>query len=377
MYIGCAENIKDVTKALNLATKIFRFNEDFDIALSTKKFLMLQKVDPVLSNVIVIKNNSGNLIGACFLIDRLFYRGKFKLRGTFLSSICIDEQYRRQGLSKLLIESAIKAIEKRESDFAVLIARRAADHFYNKFGFWGISHYNKIHLNVSKPILNKNNGSFSLASKKDLSAINKIYDSTYSKLYGSCCRSESDWIFLFGKVKSQNYKIVIYKISGKISGYIIFSKFEVVEFASTRKVSCFEMLTSYFRKFSLDKLIVSCSHKHPILEDMKDIDITFTSRQCSYGGHMVRVINSKALLRIFTAEYRAKLNYFGIGKYHEIRKGSEIKFSKEKLEINFTDSLFTHENTTLLMGAELLSRNKIELSILGSEPFNILLFDQI
>jgi len=80
MYIGFAKDNKEVSKAINLATKIFRSKENFDEALRSKRIIMFQKVKPDLQNVIVIKNFDEDLIGTCFLIDRLFYRGKLNFK---------------------------------------------------------------------------------------------------------------------------------------------------------------------------------------------------------------------------------------------------------------------------------------------------------
>ena len=376
MYIGFAKDNKEVSKAINLATKIFRSNENFDEALRSKRIIMFQKVKPDLRNVIVIKNFDEDLIGTCFLIDRLFYRGKFKLQGTFISSVCIDERYRKLGFSKLLIEYAIKEIESRNSQFAIVIARRAVDHFYNKFGFWGISQYNKIKLNFKKCSLKFEKGIFSTAKKKDIPEINEIYKYIYSKLYGSCSRTEKDWKLIFDRAANQNFQIVIYKVDKKISGYMIYSNFEIVEIASTKSVSCFEMVKNFYKKVSMDKLIINCSKIHPIFNDLKHLDVSILSRHCSYGGHMVRITNHSSLLKILKYEYLKKINHLNIKKYHYKNLGSEIKFIDERLEIFLTKLPHTIENTFLLMGLESFSSKNSVSSIFDRGPFNFLLFDQ-
>lgn len=78
-------------------------------------------------------------MGSAFLIERALPLRDKILRAVFISSISIAEKVRGQGLSYFLMEAAIEASRVRGIDVAMLIARRAVDGFYTRFGFWGLS----------------------------------------------------------------------------------------------------------------------------------------------------------------------------------------------------------------------------------------------
>ena len=209
MYIGCARTKEDLNQAINIATKTFRSKGNFDLELINKRFLMFPNNVDQIKDVIIIADDMTGVIGACFLIDRFFYRGAFLLKGTFFSSICISEECRGKGLSKLLLNFAITEAEKRGSDFAVLIARRAADFFYNQFNFWGLAQYNKIQYEPSSDEGICNRSLFFDAKKEDIEKINEIYVYTYSSLLGSCERTNNYCVYLLKRVNQQIFKVVV------------------------------------------------------------------------------------------------------------------------------------------------------------------------
>ena len=378
MYIGCARTNDDLNQAINIATKTFRSKGNFDHELINKRFLMFPNNANQLKDVIVIADNITGVIGACFLIDRFFYRGSFSLKGTFFSSICISEQSRGKGLSKLLLNYAITEAEKRASDFAILIARRAADFFYNKFNFWGLAQYNKIQYEISVDEVVCNRSLFFDAKKEDLEKINQIYISTYSFLLGSCERTNNYWSYLLKKAKQQNCNLTVSKLNDKVNGYIIYSGAEVYEFASDSNSSCFDMLNNFGRKFLFNKLTLNCSSKHPIVNELQNIDFFITKRQCSYGGHMVRIVNHQSMLKVLEEECRSKFDQLKIKNYEEEVEGAcKLKLFNNDISLKLLDSPYSFKSTYFLMGAEYLSGAQKGFSIFETKPFNVLLFDQI
>jgi predicted acetyltransferase len=378
MYIGCARTKEDLNQAINIATKTFRSKGNFDLELINKRFLMFPNNVDQIKDVIIIADDMTGVIGACFLIDRFFYRGAFLLKGTFFSSICISEECRGKGLSKLLLNFAITEAEKRGSDFAVLIARRAADFFYNQFNFWGLAQYNKIQYEPSSDEGICNRSLFFDAKKEDIEKINEIYVYTYSSLLGSCERTNNYWFYLLKRVNQQNFKVIVSKLNDKVNGYIIYSGAEVYEFASDSNTSCLDMLNNFGIKFSFNKLTLHCSSKHSILKELQNIDFIVTKRQCSYGGHMVRIINHQSILKVLEAECRSRFEQLNLTDYEEEVDGAcMLKLCNNNISLNLLDSPYTFKSTCFLMGVEYLSVAQKGFSIFEPKPFNVLLFDQI
>lgn len=377
MYIGCARNSRDIERALALAAKTFRSGEDPDTAISIKRFLVSLGGAIPEQDVVILVNEADEMLGTCFLIDRLFFRGGNRLKGTFLSSICIAESSRGKGFSALLVNCAIAECERRDSAFAILIARRAVDYYYNKFNFWGLSQYSKINFKVPDSCALVNNCSFSPATEADLIEVSAMYESTYSGLYGACKRSLEYWKYVLWKTKRLERYFYIYKTQGRVGGYVIFSGSEIDEFASTEDVSCLELLKDLAQKSSLKDLTLNCSREHPIVHELHGLDFSVTQRQCNYGGHMVRIINGDALLRHLAEEVQDDYRSFGIENYTEMHGNTLIELRNGNVAITITDSPYTYKNTCLLMGAAYLSEVSSKQSIYKYRSFNVPFFDQV
>ncbi len=378
MYIGFAKTKEDFDQAINLVANTFSSRENFNTALDNKRFLFFQNPEYQLENLIVISKKETGVIGACFIADRIFYRGNSFLKGTFLSSICIDEKSRGKGFSKLLINFAIAEAEKRLSDFAIVVARKSADYFYKQFNFWGVSQYNEIQYDI--PLKNNkfNKILFFNAKNEDLKEINKLYTSTYSKLFGSCKRSDDYWSYILKKSAMLGCNIILKKINEKIKGYIIHSGSEIYEVATDADLLSSVLLNEFAVKFSFSSITIHCSPKHPFVNELKDIDFSMTKRQCNFGGHMIRIIDYKALEKKLINEFNTRFERLGILDYEEEVKGiCSLKYHNKQITFRLIESPWTFNSTCLLLGADYLSSDQKTLSIFESHPFNLPLFDQM
>ena len=378
MHIGCARDLHDVEGALTLATRTFRSQEGpSEEAVDVKRLLMSPCGTLSEKDVVVLVNSTGEICGACFLVDRDFYRGARKLKGTFLTSIYIAESSRGKGLSRLLMDSAIVECERRSSAFAILIARRAVDHFYNKFSFWGLSQYSKINLKLAGILSSGVNYSISPAIEEDLAAVGGLYESTYSGLYGSCVRSVEYWRYVLWKTGNKRISFSVFKMKGRVSGYVIFSGSEIYELAAVQDDSCFELLKELGVKHSLNDVTLHFSSQHPIVCEFDGVDFSIAKRQCSYGGHMVRVIDQGILLNCLEKEMQDEGCDLGIKNYTEMHADTAIGARKGGLGITLSGSPFDFKNTCFLMGSESLSIGSSLKSICRPRSFNVPLLDQV
>ena len=377
MYIGCARNAKDVERALALAAKTFRSSEDPDAAISIKRLFMSPSGTISEQDVVVLVDEAGEIVGTSFLIDRLFYRGRKKLKGTFLTSICIAELSRGKGFSALLMNCAIAECERRGSIFAILIARRAVDHFYNKFNFWGLSQYSKINISVKDISASSNRLMLHPATEEDLVSVNCLYEDTYSTQLGSCERSVEHWRHVLWKSRKQNNQFVVFRIGDTTCGYAIFSGTEVFELASASDVPCLDLLHHLGEVYSLSNVILNGSSQHRITHELHPFDFSITNRQCTYGGHMVRVINYQFLLNVLEDELGEILCDLNSKGYREVSEDWMIEFSEGKVNVTLNSSPFSFKNTCHLMGASFLSAVPGAQSILRPKSFNVPLVDQI
>lgn len=377
MYIGCARSPQELESAIALAAVTFRSNEDVVTALDVKLYLMSPRVRITENDVVVIADDDQKILGTCFLIDRLFNKKGIRLKGTFLSSICIAESMRGKGLSSQLMNCAIAECESRSSDFAILIARRAVDHFYNKFGFWGISTYSKLSFKFDEIAKLNYRCVIRSATEKDIDSIEKIHILVYSFLLGSCERSLENWRHILWKTKWQGASFTIFQTEGVVVGYVIHSASDIFEIAAANGASYLDLLSCLGREFSVKTFAVHTSQYHPIVNELRDLDFSIYSRQCSYGGHMVRIVADKKMLEIFRQDLKGYFLGTEQTKHTLCTKHFDVELSDADISININTSAFGYENTCHLMGSSYLSAEPQIQSLLNLRPFNVPVFDQV
>ena len=378
IYIGCARDSHDIEAALLLAAKTFNYHKGLSKESFKNKKILLSPYDTLYEkDVVILANDQNEICGACFLIDREFYKNGIRLKSTFLSSICISESSRGLGLSRLLMDEAIKKCEQRGSSFAVLIARRSVDFFYNKFSFWGLSQYSSINLKIADKLTSYSNYSISPATDKDLAVVSELYDSTYSKLFGSCVRSIKYWNYVLWKAKSQQFNFLLLRSEDVVIGYVIFQDNDIYEISTTNNTSCLELLYVLRERYSINNVTLHCSSQHPLISELEELDFSCTRRQCCFGGHMVRVLNPGYLLNCLKDEVKHATLTLGITNHTEIHGNSTIKIQGGELDVKISGSPYTYKNTCFLMMADGLSIFSDKNILYKPHSFNIPYFDQI
>jgi len=378
MYIGCARDASDIEKALLLATKIFNSPKDSSEELFKNKKILVSPYDTLyLKDVVILANDQNEICGSCILIDREFYKNNIRLKGTFLSSICISESHQGQGFSRILMDEAIKKCEERGSSFAVLIARKNVDYFYNKFSFWGLSEYSTVNFKIPDKPTSYSDYFISPATNKDLATVNELYDSTYAKLFGSCVRSIKYWKYVLWKAEIQNFNFLLFKSEGVAIGYVIYKNNDIYEIATTNNTSTLELLYTMRERYSINNVILHCSDQHPLIFELGELDFSCTRRQCYFGGHMVRILDADCLLNCLEGEVHHTALTLGISNHTEVNGDSEIKIRDKKLDVKILGSPYYYKNTCFLMMANSLSIYSDKNILYKPSSFNIPYFDQI
>lgn len=378
MYIGCARDSHDVEAALLLATNTFnsRLKDLSEESFKNKK-ISLSPYSTLEKDVVIVTNDQNEICGTCFLIDREFYKNDIRHTGTRLSYFCISESHQGKGFSRILMEEAIKICEERGSSFAFVIANRGVDFFYNKFSFWGLSEYSTVNFKIPDKSITYSDYSISPATNKDLATVNELYDSTYSKLFGSCVRSIKYWNYVLWQGEIQKFNFLIFRSKGIVIGYIIFQGLNIHEIATNNNTSYLELLYIMRERYSMDNVIFHCSNQHPLIFELGELDFLYTRRQCYFGGHMVRILNADHLLSCLKEEVQHEALSLGILNHTEVNGDSVIKIRDKNLDVKILGSPYNYKNTCFLMMANSLSIFSDRNIVYKPSSFNIPYFDQI
>jgi predicted acetyltransferase len=300
IYAGIARNDKERESALSLAAASFPMSKDReDSAVLRKSLLLREHPGFTKDSPVIVSASDGSVVGSAFLIDCSLPLKDRMLQGVFISSVSVAKKMRGQGLSRLLMEAAINSCRLRGIDVAMVIARRAVDGYYTRFGFWGLSQYSKTTFEISTlPIAKRSERSKKLLPvvNADLEICAALHAENYRNLVGHCVRKPAMWRYILLKLPYLGMRFDLIKINNKMVGYAIHDgKGNIHEIATVSSEYNFEART-LFEAFTpaISSVTLHVHPTHPFLKKLEGGDILLTLRECPYGGHMVRILNPAA-----------------------------------------------------------------------------------
>jgi len=302
---------EDYKAAFNLAFSIFAPQSLLDNYKANKIFLWKEDPSFRYENIVVAKYK-GKLAGLIRIVPRILFKGDKTLSVAGISSVCILPEFRGKSFSLQLMDYTLDYCKNSGYDLSVLFARRAADYFYTRFGFHGISSYS--HIYVKKPKQLNTSDSYSFADW-DLSLLEicaQAYDRTYENCFGKFQRSPEYWKFLFSSLSYKSYyKTKVIKFNGSVIGYIIWDLNKVLEIATTEDIIGKEFILFLMENLEIlngDSLQFEMLPQHKMIKQLYGLDITFQSRECIFGGHMLKVLNEE----IVSLKLNHRSSTFGI-----------------------------------------------------------------
>lgn len=310
MIVRFARDESEVDQCLSMACSIFKNTNTHE----AYKDLLWKKAPGFNScNVIVLEYNS-EIIGCLrFQPLDLFFNGGYN-NSVVLSSILIKENYRKLGFSNLLMKESLNLLKNNGFKFAYLVARRALDSYYNKFGFLGVSSYDSVSLKLPR-FLNNKKYSVRPACVLDLIVCEESYKHSYKECNGHTRRNSDFWKYSFDRlafIKSVNINIV--EDSNIPIGYYIQDTNRILEigFKSDEELVSLEFFGSFLSQF--ETLIIDLPFNHMLTRQMDHtLDMTSSSRRCLFGGHMlcdldtVQDLELQDLEKRFMTEYRISI----------------------------------------------------------------------
>ncbi len=300
IYCTTIKNWDEYEECLLNANSVFNNNHrGGEEDLIVKRNLWKTGIENLFEHFIILKIvKTEQIIGLVRIvpINMRSPMGEIKVAG--FTSIHILEEFRGKGYSRNIMEFAINKSKEIGYEMGLLFARRSADNFYTRFGFVGISNFNEVNINIGRCTPNK--VSKTILSSKDanleeIGTIKEMYESTYVNDIGSFIRSEKDWERIIMKNNQNNWSIKIIENMNYPVGYYIINDSKIVEISSFLNQNKIEVLKCIDKKETLFKF--SAKSTHPFFQSLDSMEIEEHKRNCSYGGHMARVINTDMLVK--------------------------------------------------------------------------------
>lgn len=294
----------DYIVAFNLALSVFSPQGSSEEYRDNKFFSWNEDPCFKYENVLIAKYE-GIPAGLIRIVPRTLCREDIKLSVAGISSVCLIPELRGKGLSVALMDYTLAYCKGLGYDLSILFARRAVDYYYTRFGFHGISSYSRVI--VKKPNKRSVTSGYTFANW-DLNLLeiySQAYETTYAYCFGKFERSLKYWKFLLVSLSRRqdcHYKII--KYNGQAIGYVIWDSTKVLELATIEDQQSEEFILFLMENINLDvedSLQLEILPQHTILAHLYGFDVTIQSRECVFGGHMIKVLNEDNL--------RLKLNH--------------------------------------------------------------------
>jgi predicted GNAT family N-acyltransferase len=292
-YIGPARTWTEVEAARAVAATAFGHEQ------LHKEFLWSDPCAADLNLTLVQVLESGRIAGVLRVLPRTLWRMSQRYSCAVISSVCIAEDLRGQGYGNALVEAAIHHATAQGHDLACLFARRAADNFYTRFDFWGLGSYSRVSIS-SRPLITHpiKNISIREVTNDDIHVLMKCYENEYACSFGRLSRSEDYWKFTIQRLRTLGVKISVVEFDAQRCGYVMHKNSEIYELAFNKLITPIEMLGALCSLGGDLPLVLHVEKSHRVVPALESVDVTISQRQCSYGGHMIRVLRHERVLEM-------------------------------------------------------------------------------
>lgn len=298
LLVRPVQNAGEFTEAYNIALSVFAENTSMPGYADYKLFNW--ESDPYFSykNILLAKYD-GEPAGLIRIVPRKLFRGTSPFSVAGISSVCLLPQLRGQGLSVSLMEQTLAYCKEQGYEIAFLFARRAADHYYTRFGFYGITSYSRVFVSSS---LKSAQMQLSVSEVDDTlySLYNDAYENCYRECFGRIERTEAYWKFVIDSIeRRKEYRFHTIRLNEMPIGYLIAGQTNICEIAVNTAIPGEELIqlviSNRLVECTNDKIEIEMLPQHSLMNSFSGTDITVQSRECTYGGRMVKILDVDAV----------------------------------------------------------------------------------
>lgn len=302
LLVEPVQNEGEFTEAYNIALSVFAENTSMPGYADYKLFNW--ESDPYFNykNILLAKYN-GQPAGLIRIVPRKLFRGTSSYSVAGISSVCLLPQLRGKGLSVSLMEQTLAYCKEQGYEIAFLFARRAADHYYTRFGFHGITSYSRVFISSS---LKSAQMQLSISEVDDelYSIYNDAYENCYRDCFGRIERTTAYWNFVIGLIeRRKDYRFYTIRLNEIPIGYLIAGQTNICEIAVNTAVPGEELIhlvvSNRLVESTNDKIEIEMLPQHSLMNSFRGTDITVQSRECTYGGRMVKILDVDSVNRKF------------------------------------------------------------------------------
>lgn len=301
LVVAPARSEREVRQAQELASSVFEPASGIAEYASYKALLWLEDPTFAPENLMLAYLGEGPPCGLVRIVPRVVSRGDQAFTVAGISSVCLKPALRGRGLSVPLMEQTLATCRKRGFDLAFLFARRAADHYYTRFGFWGVAAYSRTSVRLANMAPDPRLTLSGDSPERYLDIYQTAYDRCYRNVFGRFSRSPADWRYLLRRLSFLGHvRFSVLRLEGEAVGYALWNDGVVHELAwldGARAPAIAALLGATVPGAAEEgALDLEISSEHRFVEEAYGLDIKVSRRECIYGGHMACILSPEAAL---------------------------------------------------------------------------------
>ena len=194
--------------------------------------------------------------------------------------------------------------------------------------------------------------------------MNSFYEACYKNQFGRRVRSKADWerIGIENQLKDR-LCLGIYLV-GELVGYLICREKVIQEISFRENLNLVNLIYGLSEYLQVNELKIEVSSSHLLLRNDLGFDITVSTRECFYGGHIALITNLESIIhKFFDREYET-LSRSG-------EKVIQLIIGSESFQLDLAKK--TIKKISSHSSSKLLSYNAVEIDYVGYEMTRFLL----
>jgi hypothetical protein len=273
------------------------------------------------------------------------------------SSICIEPDWRGRKLSRPLMAAAADTARKQGAELAYMMARRAVDRYYPRFDFHGMVAYPEFAVAVAD--LTSGSSVVRPAGINDLLHCERWYRDDHLDVFGRVERSPAYWAFQIERCRINGANLFIVERDGVAEGYILATGSLILEAAFSPSADCRAGLAAFATAVgATSRLTMAMAPEQMTARRLvaAGCDVVLSRRCCTYGGHMVRILDVARVAAALERRVAIRAAAYGLPPLTEYADTLTLRWDGRRahVELAATEGSFGLEASRALLGADLL-----------------------
>ncbi|MGK5094799.1 GNAT family N-acetyltransferase [Deltaproteobacteria bacterium TL4] len=334
-----------------------------------------------LGMLYVVRNDQNIIIGGLKTISRILKRGEQQLRMFGIGEIFIEPSYQGKGITTPLVQYVISEGQKQGYDIMTCVARKRIDYFYLKFGLFGLSSYNEIILKGFRENYELHEKLSLVQFKPDyMNRIKQLYDQAYSNTFGVIQREDHHWKFILEKFDYLHCTMHILFKENNLVGYFIKNEDKIIEIAIDPQINLVDAINFIWKYYFLPKkqneIILQIAHTHSLLQEDLKLDVTLKTRECYYGGHIVKILNINNMITLYKQRTEKFLRQKSICNFFHQIGNLRVTWDGREMIVSFPEGIeLSYQETSFLLGISTVYNQQDDWMFPRRLPFNLLELD--